>query len=174
MLRSNLKRIVEGTDLGLGRAFDLCVMLLVVLSIASFTIETLPDVSEGLRRNLGRFETLAVVLFSIEYALRVFVADRKFKFIFSFYGLIDLIAILPYYLAAFSGRFVGIDLRAIRIDRLLRVFRLLKLVQYSSAIQRFGRAFVITRCQPVLSGACVIGGNGQDGFLGGSVYRVLA
>jgi len=71
--------------------------------------------------------------------LRVTVADRKLKFIFSFYGLVDLLSILPFYISS------GIDLRSIRAFRLLRLFRAFKIVRYNKAIRRFHRALLIAR-----------------------------
>ena len=75
----------------------------------------------------------------MEYVLRVVVADRKVAFIFSVHGLIDLAAILPFYIA------LGIDLRSIRAIRLLRFLRILKLVRYTRAIDRLRRAVGIAR-----------------------------
>ena len=76
----------------------------------------------------------------MEYVLRVVVADRKITFIFSVHGLIDLAAILPFYVA------LGIDLRSIRAIRLLRFLRILKLARYTTkAIDRLCRAAGIAR-----------------------------
>ena len=79
------------------------------------------------------------MIFTVEYILRLMVADKKLKFIFSFYGLIDLAAILPFYIAT------GIDLRLIRALRLLRLFRAFKLLRYSKAITRFHKAMILVR-----------------------------
>jgi voltage-gated potassium channel len=89
-------------------------------------------------------EVATVLAFSLEYVLRLLVADRKLGFVFSFFGLVGLAAALPFYFAT------GLDLRAVRVVRLLRLFRIFKLVRYSSAIQRFHRAFVIAREELVL------------------------
>ncbi|MHC5135804.1 MAG: ion transporter, partial [Planctomycetota bacterium] len=83
-------------------------------------------------------------IFSIEYFLRVLVADKKIRFIFSFFGIIDLLAILPFYLR------LGIDLRSIRSIRMLRIFRMLKLARYSRAIHRLHRALNIIKQELVL------------------------
>jgi voltage-gated potassium channel len=72
------------------------------------------------------------------------VADNKSRYIFSFYGLIDLLAILPFYLT------IAVDLRALRIVRLLHLFRLLKIVRYSKAIKRFKFAFLDIKEELVL------------------------
>ena len=83
-------------------------------------------------------------MFTVEYLLRIFVSDNKIKFIFSFYGLVDLFAILPFYLST------GIDLRSLRILRLLRLFRAFKLLRYSIAIQRFHNALIIAKEELIL------------------------
>jgi len=131
-----IKRIVEETDTTPGKIFDIFIQFLIVLSLISFSIETLPDLSENIKRLLKITEAIVVVIFTMEYLLRLFIADKKLKFVFSFYGLIDLFAILPFYGAK------GIDLRSIRIFRLFRLVRAFKIFRYSTAIQRFKIAFL--------------------------------
>ena len=80
------------------------------------------------------FERITVVLFTIEYVLRIATAPKVRGYIFSFHGIIDLVAILPFYLS------FGVDLRAARALRLFRIFRILKLARYNRAIARFGKA----------------------------------
>jgi len=74
------------------------------------------------------------------------VADHKWKFIFSFFGLIDLIAILPFYIAS------GLDLRAVRAFSLLRLVRIFKLFRYNQAARRFYRALIIAKEELILFG----------------------
>ena len=93
-----IKRIVENSDTVYGKLFDLVIQLLIVLSMIAFSIETLPTISEDTRALLTKFEVFIVATFTIEYITRVLVADKKLGFIFSFLGVIDLIAILPFYL----------------------------------------------------------------------------
>ena len=124
----SLKRIIEKTDTTVGKVFDFFIQFLIIVSVLSFLIETLSDLSGNARQILRVSEIIIVAIFTIEYFLRILVADRKLKFIFSFFGLIDLLAILPFYVAS------GIDLRSIRIIRLLRFFRpfrALKLFRYN-------------------------------------------
>ena len=135
----SVKQIVEETDTRAGRLFDLVVVGLILISIADFSIETLPDLTPGTLSLLRWVETVSVLLFTIEYLLRVLVADLKARFIFSFFGLIDLAAILPFYIA------LGVDLRSVRAIRLVRLLRAVKLARYSDAMNRFRRAAVIAR-----------------------------
>ena len=143
-MRQRLKTIVERTDTRAGRAFDAAIQALILLSLASFAIETLPDLTEAQRAALGALEVATVAVFTLEYALRVFVADRPLRFILSFYGLVDLASILPFYVAR------GLDLRSLRAVRLLRLFRVLKLARYNSAMRRLRIAFGLARAELVI------------------------
>lgn len=139
-----LKKIIEQNDTKWGRVFDLGIQFLIVVSMVSFSVETLPNLSPAASRLLGQVEVIVVSIFTLEYLLRLFVADRKLGFAFSFYGLIDLFAILPFYFAT------GVDLRSIRALRLLRLFRAFKILRYNQAIKRFHRAFLIAKEEIVL------------------------
>lgn len=136
-----LKLLIEQNDTKAGKAFAIIIQFLILLSIISFTIETIPDITQGWRDTLYYLEVISVVVFSIEYILRLIVADSKNRFMFSFFGMIDLLAILPFYLAS------GIDLRSIRVFRLFRLIRLFKLFRYSKAIKRYKQAFTLIKTE---------------------------
>ncbi|WP_417735562.1 ion transporter [Rosistilla oblonga] len=139
-----LKDIVERSDTPIGRVFDLSIQFFIILSLIAFSVETLPGLDPGWVRLLHFFEIASITVFSVEYLVRLLVADRKIAFMTSFFGVVDLLAILPFYLS------FGFDLRSIRALRLLRLFWMLKLVRYSRAIQRFHRAFLISREEIIL------------------------
>jgi voltage-gated potassium channel len=139
-----LKEIVDRSDTRAGRSFDLVIQFLIVLSLVAFSLETLPDLTPELRGWLGTFEVISVSIFTLEYMLRLFVADRKLAFVTSFFGIIDVLSILPFYLS------LGFDLRSVRAFRLLRLFRIFKLARYSRATRRFHRALLIAREEIVL------------------------
>lgn len=143
--RKRLQAIVDSSETRPGRIFTFTIQGIIVLSLISFSCETLPDLSSRNVRWLYLFEVLTIVIFTLEYLLRILAAEKKRAFIFSFFGLIDLFAILPFYLST------GIDLRAIRIFRLLRLVRLLKLLRFNQAIKRFQRAFILAREELILS-----------------------
>jgi len=126
-----LKHLVEDTDTKAGHTFDLVIQALIVLSLITFMLETLPDLDARTKRVLSVIEVITVLIFTVEYLLRVIVADKKLRYVFSFNGLIDLLAILPFYITS------GIDLRAIRIFRLFRLLRAFKFVRYSKAVRHF-------------------------------------
>lgn len=141
---ATIKQLIEENDTKSGRAFDLSIQALIIISLVSFSIETLPTLEASQRQFLRYIEIFTITIFTTEYLLRIIVADKKSHFIFSFYGLIDLFAILPFYIST------GIDLRSIRALRLLRLFRAFKLFRYSRAIQRFHNAFILAREELVL------------------------
>jgi len=136
---NTLKRIIEQTDTSAVKVFALIIQTLILISLVTFSIETLPGLSESSKQLLRRIEIVTVAIFTVEYALRLLVADNKIRFVFSFFGIFDLLAILPFYIST------GIDLRAIRSVRFLRLFRMLKMVRYSKAIRRFHVAFLIAK-----------------------------
>lgn len=127
----DIKRIVNESDTFAGRFFDLSIQCLIIYSLITFSISTISELSDGILIFLYYSQIVTVTLFTIEYFLRIYSAAKMRSYIFSFYGIVDLLAILPFYLAT------SIDLRAIRILRLIRLFRLLKIARYSKAIQRF-------------------------------------
>ena len=140
-----LKRIVEETDTWQGRAFDHVVKGLIVFSIVSYAVETLPDLSPRMQHFLYFLEVTVVIIFSAEYALRIYVADKKLAYVFSLLGIVDLLAILPFYLLL-----GGADSRVVRAMRLLRIARTLKLIRYNQAVDRLLRAVVIAKEEIVL------------------------
>lgn len=143
-MKRKLKSIIEKQDSKLGKLFDLVIQSLIIISLISFTVETLPDLPDQISDILWIIEIICVMIFSLEYILRIYVADSKLKFIFSFYGLIDLFAILPFFINQ------GIDLRSIRIFRLFRLFRVFKILRYSKALQRIKEAFASIKEELIL------------------------
>ena len=136
---TSLKQIVEETDTRMGKVFDLTIQILIVASAASFAIETLPGLSSATTRLLVISEAVIIGVFTAEYLLRFYLSPKKLSFVFSFYGLIDLAAVLPFYLA------LGLDLRSLRIFRLARLAILLKLFRFSKAAKRFQLAFKLVK-----------------------------
>jgi len=120
------------------------IQFLILVSLISFSIETIHNLSKTTKAILRYTEIITVSVFSVEYLLRLLVADKKLRFMFSFYGLIDLFAILPFYISS------GIDLRSIRIFRLFRLFRIFKIFRYSKAIKELKTAFLSIKEELVL------------------------
>ena len=143
-MRTWLWNILEDNTTRKGRIFDYLIQGLIMLSLIGFAVETLPNLSQQTRNFLSLFELFCVVVFTVEYILRIYVAKNPLKYIFSFYGLVDLLAILPFYLTA------TLDLRALRSFRVLRLFRAFKLVRYNRALKRFHVAARLIKEEVVL------------------------
>ena len=133
-MKEKIKSIVEINDNPTSRYFAFFIQALILVSIVTFSVETIPNLKPQTKSILYAIEVFSVSVFTMEYVLRIYVADSKPKFIFSFFGIIDLLAILPFYLS------FGIDLRSLRALRFLRLFRILKLVRYNKAMNHFTRA----------------------------------
>jgi voltage-gated potassium channel len=143
-MKEKLRIIIEDNTSPKGKVFDYFIQILILLSLVAFTIETLPNNSINTINLLNAFELICVIIFTIEYLLRIFVSKKPFRYIFSFYGVIDLLAIFPFYL---KGAY---DLRALRAFRIFRIFRALKLIRYNKALNRFHIAARIVKEEMVL------------------------
>ena len=134
--------IVQRSDTKAGRAFDLAVFLLIVFSIALLFIEGSSWLPEHVAEKIPISQLVILILFTIEYVLRVATAPRKKGYILSFFGIIDLACILPFYLSfIFSLGTDSENSSIIRSLRMMRVFSIFKLGRYNKALNRFGKAF---------------------------------
>lgn len=144
--KNYLHQLVHNSTHKAGRAFAFITQLLIIISLITFSLETLPNLTDSQYKALQTIEVVIIMLFSAEYLLRIYVAKKRLKYIFSFYGLIDLFAVLPFYLT------LGLDLRTVRLFRLLRLLRIFKLLKYSKALHRFQRAFMLVKEEMLLFG----------------------
>ena len=133
-MKASIKRLIDSTNNRSGRLFSIIIQILILISVVTFSMETIPDLEPETRVMLRYVELFTVIVFTIEYMLRIYVAENKPRFVFSFFGIIDFLAILPFYLA------IGVDLRSLRALRFLRLFRIFKLVRYNKAMNQFSRA----------------------------------
>ena len=143
-MKEKIRNIVEDNTSREGKFFDYFIQILILSSLAAFAIETLPNNSTQTIKLLKGFEVICVAIFTIEYGLRIYVAKKPLKYIFSFYGIIDFLAIFPFYLRT------AYDLRALRAFRVFRIFRTLKLIRYNKALNRFHIAAGIVKEEIVL------------------------
>jgi voltage-gated potassium channel len=131
--RRRLHEIVFESDTRAGKAFDLTLIWLILFSILIVMLESVKSVREEYGTALVVAEWFFTILFTVEYVLRLFSVKRPLLYALSFYGLIDLMAILPTYISLLVP---GTQyLLAIRILRLLRIFRILKLTEYLTEAQ---------------------------------------
>lgn len=142
-LKQNLRRIIFGTDTPLGLRFDQFLIYAILLSLLVVVLDSIESVSKTYHAELAIFEWLFTLLFTLEYGLRIYCAPNRSKYIFSFFGLIDLLAVLPTYLALlFPELHALID---VRVLRLIRIFRIFKLTQYMSEYQHLADALAASR-----------------------------
>lgn len=119
--------IIFEAETPLGKAFDMGLLVAILMSISVVMLDTVDSVHEKHGRLLLGFEIAFTILFTIEYGLRIACVPKKWAYIFSFYGIIDLLAILPTYFFFVPG---AQDSAVFRALRLIRVFRVLKLARF--------------------------------------------
>lgn len=141
--RQRVNVIIHGTGTKAGRLFDLILLGLILLSILLVMMETVTEFDLKYHRTLVILEWVITALFTIEYLLRIISIKKPWKYIFSFYGIIDLLAILPMYLSFF---FMGTSiLTVIRSLRLLRLFKILNHPKFTSQSSQLNQAIKASR-----------------------------
>ena len=121
-------------DTSTKKAIEYGSLTLIVVSLLSVSIETLPNLSENALQGFFVLEIVITALFVIEYIWRVVNSEHKWRFVFSFYGIIDLLAIIPIFLL------FAVDLRPLRIFRLFSLLRILRLGRHLNALSTFATA----------------------------------
>lgn len=127
-IKTRLYKIIFEADTPLGKRFDIFLIILILLSVALVMIESDSTILPKADKWLSIAEWIVTGIFTAEYILRIWIVDKPRKYIFSFFGIIDLLSILPTYLGMFIG---GAQMfLVVRSLRLIRVFRVLKLTRY--------------------------------------------
>ncbi|MDO8649620.1 MAG: ion transporter [Candidatus Peregrinibacteria bacterium] len=114
--REKLWNVIHNGKGQTGHAFNLLLIVLIILSIAILPLELIPTLSEY-HGMLTILEIITTIAFTIEYILRIYAAPRRLRYIFSFYGFVDLFSILPFYFAFFGTQYI----RALRLIRLVKI-----------------------------------------------------
>ncbi len=129
-MRQKLRRIIFGTDTKAGRYLDIWLLVCIVLSVGLVFINTVDDINQQYGDWIRIAEWFFTIIFTVEYLLRLYCSAQPIRYASSFYGVVDLLSILPSYLALF---FPGANFTlVIRVLRLFRIFRVLKLLRYLS------------------------------------------
>ncbi|MBE0407070.1 ion transporter [Psychrobacter sp. AOP22-C1-22] len=127
-LRNRIHIIIEGTDTRLGKLFDIVLLIAILASVAVVMLDSVLYMRLQYGILFRYAEWFFTILFTMEYILRLFSAPNRLRYVFSFFGIVDLLSVLPSYLSLVFG---GVQyLLVIRILRILRVFRVLKLNTY--------------------------------------------
>ena len=153
-MRDKLHTIIFGAETPAGKWFDLLLLLAILLSVIGFCLHTVKSIDSRYGNWLHIAEWFFTILFTIEYALRLYCVQKPFRYATSFWGIIDLLSFLPTYLGLFlinTPSFV-----VIRAFRLLRVFRILKLGWFMNEADELGRAIFNARAKIVVFIAVIL------------------
>lgn len=143
ILRQRIHIIIYGTDTVAGRLFDLILLGLILLSVFLVMLETVKGFDAKYHHELIILEWIITIFFTLEYLLRIATTNRPRNYIFSFFGIIDLLAILPMYLSFF---FVGSKVFSIiRALRLLRLFKILNHPKFTGQSMHLLKALQASR-----------------------------
>ena len=147
-LKAKLYSIIFESNTPAGKAFDIVLIICIILSIALAIVESMQGVSQKLQTTFIVLEFLFTGIFTLEYVLRIYCSPRPKEYIFSFFGVVDLLATLPLYLAFFlpAARYLFV----IRAFRIIRVFRIFKLFNFwaegellLTSIKRSGKKIIV-------------------------------
>ncbi|ABI71441.1 ion transporter [Shewanella frigidimarina] len=129
-LKQQLRSVIFGTETPAGKRFDITLMVCIVLSVILIFIDTIEHINSRYGDYISIAEWTFTVFFTVEYILRLYCSLNRLHYARSFFGVVDLVSILPSYLGLiFPGANVAL---ALRVLRLFRVFRVLKLLRYLS------------------------------------------
>ena len=142
-LRAQIYTIVFETDTRAGRLFDLTLIAAILLSVTVVVLTSVAPIAAQYDEVLTVLEWFFTVLFTVEYVARLACVKRPDRYAKSFFGIVDLLAILPTYVAlVIPGAYVLLD---VRLLRLLRMFRILKLTSYVTEYGLLGQALMASR-----------------------------
>ena len=141
--RETLHTVIFEAETPGGKIFDVLLLVAIVLSLLAVILESVGSIQSAYGDVLIRIEWGFTILFSIEYVLRVLCVRRPAQYVRSFFGIVDLLAVLPTYLAFFLGG--SQSFLVIRVVRLVRIFRVFKLARYSSAAEILMQAIRASR-----------------------------
>lgn len=143
--RQKLHEILYEADTPLGKIFNVLLFIIIIASIILVMLESVKHIDEKYHAFLNISEWVITILFTIEYIGRIIAVKQPKKYIFSFYGIIDLLSTIPKYLSFFL---VGSQsLIALRALRLMRIFRILKLARFIGASTNFVKALKASRAK---------------------------
>ena len=143
--RSKLHELIYEADTSAGKLFDIILLIAILASIVLVMLESINSFDEKYHAFLDIAEWVITILFSIEYLARIVSVKHPLKYVFSFYGIIDLMSTIPKYVSLLLGGTQA--LIALRALRLLRVFRILKLARYLGASNQLASAIRASRAK---------------------------
>jgi voltage-gated potassium channel len=142
--RQRLHEIIFEADTPGGKAFDVALLIAILLSVLSVSLESVEAIDDRYHLLLESVEWLFTILFTIEYVLRMICVRKPHRYALSFFGIVDLLAVLPTYLGFIPGAQQFLVIRSLR---LLRIFRILKLARYLTEARVLRRAVWASRAK---------------------------
>lgn len=142
-MKKKIYEIIFESDTRAGKAFDIVLFVAIFLSILTVMLESVVSINLKYSTVIRGFEYFFTIMFTLEYLLRIYCVEKKSRYLFSFFGIIDFLAIIPTWLFIF---FIGTKyLAVLRIFRLLRIFRVLKLGRFLGEADSLLRALRASR-----------------------------
>ncbi|WP_438961309.1 ion transporter [Nonlabens sp.] len=136
--KRKIHEVIYEADTPAGKLFDLVLLVIIIVSLILVMLESVPSLGKEYAAEFIIAEWVITIFFTIEYFLRIISINKPTKYIFSFYGIIDLLSTIPLYLTFFFG---GVNaLLAVRSLRLLRIFRIFKVTRYIGAADKLSKA----------------------------------
>lgn len=152
--RDRIRIIIFEADTKAGRRFDVTLIGLILLSVLTVMLDSVPQINAKYGQQLYYAEWFFTVLFTVEYAVRLWCIEHSWGYAKSFYGVVDLLSVLPTYLSLW---FPGAQFfLAVRILRVLRVFRVLRMVRYVGEAELIAQALAASRRKIIVFVASVL------------------
>ncbi|RNC89856.1 MAG: ion transporter [Allomuricauda sp.] len=143
--RHRLHEVIYEADTKAGKVFDILLFFLIILSVILVMLESVKEIDQNHHGLLLTLEWIVTIFFTFEYIARIITVKKPFKYIFSFYGIIDFLSTIPLYISyILAGSQV---LLAVRAFRLLRIFRILKLVKFIGEASQLKEALKASRAK---------------------------
>ena len=158
-MKTKIYKIISADDKGYlpSKIFDIIIMILIVESIISVILSTFSNIPTTISGIISNLEMLSIIIFTVEYLLRIWTSDllypeygkikSRVKYIFSFMALVDLFAILPFYIPFITN----VDLRMLRLLRLIRMIRIFKLNRYTTSLSVISNVLIRKKEQLISS-----------------------
>ena len=143
--RSKLHEVIYEADTRAGKVFDIILLIAIAASIVLVMLESVSYINDEYNNILNISEWVITILFSLEYIARIIAVKKPLRYIFSFYGIVDLLSTIPKYISLIIGGSQA--LATIRALRLIRVFRILKLARYLGASNQLASALKASRAK---------------------------
>ncbi len=142
-VKHKLNEIIFGTETPAGKRFDVLLIGLILFSVATVIFDSMVLLTQQYRRYILWAEWGFTIVFTVEYLVRIYCSPQRWRYIRSFYGIIDLLSILPTYLSLLLPG--ATYLLIVRLLRVLRIFRILKLMRYINEANMLARSMALSR-----------------------------